>query len=133
MDKKGFTLIELVMVIVIIGILAAVAIPRFVSLRDDARKEVCRSNVGTIRTALSNFYSKCNVNVSNGGGCPDGVACNITTCFPDAAELSGDSAFGKVYFSDGKLPANTFTGTAASWADAYNASTGHLNITQCCG
>ncbi len=135
MDKKGFTLIELVMVIVIIGILAAVAIPRFVSLRDDARKAVCQSNVGAIRTALSNFYSKCNVNVSNGGGCPDGVACNTTTCFPAATELSGNSAFGQVYFSDGRLPTNAsiVASGVTQWSDAYNASTGNLNITQCCG
>lgn len=56
--EKGFTLIELVMVIVIIGILAAVAIPRFASLRSDARKAACDGNVGAIRGAISAYYAK---------------------------------------------------------------------------
>lgn len=58
MNRKGFTLIELVMVIVIIGILAAIAIPRFVNLRDDAVRAACLGNVGTLRSAVSAFYAR---------------------------------------------------------------------------
>ena len=51
-------MIELIMVIVIIGILAAVAIPRFINLQSDAQDAACAANVGAIRSAISNFYAR---------------------------------------------------------------------------
>lgn len=57
-DAHGFTLIELVMVVVILGVLAAVALPRFVSLKDDAEHAVVKSFVGNLATARSLFIIK---------------------------------------------------------------------------
>ena len=51
MNKKGFTLIELVMVIVILGILAAVAIPKFVDLSGDALKASKAGMSGAVKSA----------------------------------------------------------------------------------
>ena len=56
--QNGFTMIELVMVIVILGILAAVAIPRFMDMRGDAEESVVSSLVGSLRTARGLAYSK---------------------------------------------------------------------------
>lgn len=50
--KKGFTMIELIFVIVILGILAAVAIPKFAATRDDAQMTKGRSDVAAIRSAI---------------------------------------------------------------------------------
>ncbi len=49
--QRGFTLIELVMVIVILGVLAAVAIPKFVDLKGDAQAAALQGVVGGLNSA----------------------------------------------------------------------------------
>ena len=56
--RPGFSMIELVFVIVIIGILSAVAIPKFAATRDDAIIAKARSTVATIRTGLATLRQK---------------------------------------------------------------------------
>ncbi len=56
--NKGFTLIELVMVIVILAILAAVAIPRFVDLQSDARLSTAKGIGGAISGAANILHSQ---------------------------------------------------------------------------
>ena len=54
--KSGFTLIELMIVVAIIGILAAIAIPKFASLIRKSGEGASKGNLGAIRSALSIYY-----------------------------------------------------------------------------
>jgi prepilin-type N-terminal cleavage/methylation domain-containing protein len=54
--SKGFTLIELMIVVAIIGILAAIAIPRFSNLIDRAKEARTQGNLGSLRSAVAIYY-----------------------------------------------------------------------------
>ncbi len=56
--QKGFTLIELVVVIIILGILAVTAAPKFINLQSDARKSTLQGLKGAIQGANSLVFSK---------------------------------------------------------------------------
>jgi MSHA pilin protein MshA len=57
-SESGFTLIELVIVIVILGILAAVAIPKYEDMREQARVATIKGQLGSIRSAIAIQYAR---------------------------------------------------------------------------
>ena len=115
--KKGFTLIELVMVIVILGILAATALPRFIDLSSKAKIAAAKGSIGTVRAAIAIKYAE---NAANGAA-----------TFPATIDAS--------LFADGKVPSEPFGNSNAvalavgppaanvgGWM--YNAGTGQVWI-----
>ena len=57
LGDKGFTLIELVIIIVVLGIIAAVAIPKYQNIAAEAKASSCKASLGTLRSGISIWYA----------------------------------------------------------------------------
>lgn len=133
--NKGFTLIELVMVIVILGILSAIAIPKFVDLRSDAQTASLAGIVGGLSAAASSNYAGCSVvnNVVTANKCAKVSKCSevaalLTT--PITIQSSAAAAnTGLYYIPTANDTAITTNGTTATCTLSYGGSNGVIQNT----
>ena len=88
MRNKGFTLIEIMIVVAIIGILAAIGIPRYLQTTYDAKTKACAANIANIN---AQWESK---NVKTGAYGTLAALTQDTTYFPDGAPVC---PFGTAY------------------------------------
>ncbi|HOX55088.1 MAG: prepilin-type N-terminal cleavage/methylation domain-containing protein [Candidatus Omnitrophica bacterium] len=120
LNKRGFTLVELVMVIVILGILAAIAIPTFFNLQDQAKVAATKGALGGLRSGISIWYAK--------------EAASGRATWPTLGQLTATTAG---VMASGSIPDNPYTGsksivagtseaanTAAGWI--YDVATGRI-------
>jgi MSHA pilin protein MshA len=92
--RSGFTLIELMAVVLILGILAGVALPRFLDYGNQAREAACKGALGGVRAGVANYYA--NEAVING-----------TALYPDRDQLTDGSTMQE------ELPQNPYNSSNA--------------------
>jgi MSHA pilin protein MshA len=56
-NQKGFTLIEIIAVLVILGILAAAAVPKYISLQDEARRSAAYAAIAEVKARANQYYA----------------------------------------------------------------------------
>ena len=121
--RSGFTLVELVVVVLILGILAAIAVPKIINNADEAQDSGVAQTLSSIRDAVELYKSQ-----ANAGGYPEGTSAVIQTKLgPYIRGTSFPKAkVGGLNSSDIKVNPSLTVGGAQGWV--YDPATGDIII-----
>ena len=102
MNQRGFATLEVILMVMVIGILASIAVPRFTSVTTAANTAKIQSDLTTIDTAIAIYQME-------KGSDPSDVATDLKPYLRGAADLKPPS--GKCFISgeEKDVPANTYT------------------------
>ena len=102
--RSAFTLVELIVVIVVLGILAGVAIPKYIDYSANAKAASCKGVLGGVRSAIDTFY----VNASYNGA----------AAWPTLVQLQTDGSVLQI----AQIGINPYNGSATIAAATWNAT-----------
>lgn len=140
-SQKGFTLIELIIVIVVLGILAVTAAPQFINFSSDARESTIKGLEASMKSAVELSYAKAAIdgNLSGEATVPTNSATVIAIAngYPKASDIANAAGAGSDWTFAEKTAGDyvggtngVYVGTLASLADA-GSTAAEIEATNC--
>jgi prepilin-type N-terminal cleavage/methylation domain-containing protein len=116
--KKAFTLVEIMIVVLIIGILAGIAVPNFIKARESARTKSCVRNIRTMEASVEQYMMENRMQDSNSlpSGDPAFLIPNYIKVMPECPSDNSTAGYWIVRYTNGFYSVN---------CDSNNSSADH--------